>query len=254
MTSSGAPFSNAARNLRQLGDAPVSWAAVAMILVIQTVVWLAGGPNRQPAWQWFEILGLSREGVFTGEIWQVFTYGLLHGGWLHAAGNSLLILLIGSRIEHIAGRAAMVKTLVVGILGGGMAHLMFSPSGDDAPLLVGMSGGCLALLLLLTTLSPQSRMMPLPVSGRSLGIGILMAELLLALVDPRLGVPGFSNLGKILVEQGLGSWFDFGHACHFGGGLAGWAYGRWLLRPRITLKRLRRERERREASESGRVG
>jgi hypothetical protein len=21
-----------------------------------------------------------------------------------------------------------------------------------------------------------------------------------------------------------------GHACHFGGGIAGWLYGRWLLR------------------------
>lgn len=254
MTSSGAPFSNVARNLRQLGSSPVSWSAVGVVLAIQAAVSLAGGPNELPAWGWFKALGLSREGIFSGKIWQVFTYGLLHGGWIHAGVNSAFVLLIGSRIEHIAGRLALVKTLVGGILGGGIAHLLLAPGGEGAPLLVGLSGGCLALLLLLTTLSPQSRMMPLPVSGRSLGLGILSAELLLALMDPDLGIPGFSAMGKELVNLGMGSWFDLGHACHFGGGLAGWAFGRWLLRPRITLKRLRRDRERREASESGRIG
>lgn len=239
MTSSGAPFSNAARNLRQLGSSPVTWASVAVILTIQAAVSLAGGQDHQPAWGWYETFGLSRQGIFSGKVWQIFTYGLLHGGWLHAGGNSLLVLLIGSRIEHMAGGSAVVKALAGGILGGGVAHLLLAPGGDGAPLLVGMSGGCLALLLLLTTLSPQSRMMPLPVSGRSLGMGILVAELLLALMDPAQLVPGFSKLG---------------HACHFGGGLAGWAFGRWLLRPRITLKRLRRDRERREAGESGRIG
>lgn len=254
MTSSGALFSNAARNLRQLGSSPVSWSAVGVILAVQAVVSLAGGPNELPAWGWFKAFGLSREGIFSGKIWQIFTYGLLHGGWLHAGVNSVFVLLIGSRIEHIAGRLAVVKTLAGGILGGGVAHLMLAPGGEGAPLLVGLSGGCLALLLLLTTLSPQSRMMPLPVSGRSLGLGILSAELVLALMDPDLGIPGFSAMGRELVRLGMGSWFDLGHACHFGGGLAGWAYGRWLLRPRITLKRLRRDRERREASDSGRVG
>jgi membrane associated rhomboid family serine protease len=98
----------------------------------------------------------------------------------------------------------------------------------------------------MTTLSPQSRMLPLPVSGRSLGIGVILAELILALADPALGVPGFRQVGDWLVRNGMGHWFQMGHACHFGGGVAGWLFGRWLLRPRITLERLRRDRERRE--------
>lgn len=111
----------------------------------------------------------------------------------------------------------------------------------------------MALLLLLTTLSPQSRMMPIPLSGKSLGLGILTTELLFALADPQLGLPGISALGNWLASHGMGSGFQLGHACHFGGGLAGWLLGKWLLRPRITLKRLRRDRERREASESERT-
>jgi len=198
--------------------------------------------------------GLSREGVLSGKIWQIFTYGFLHGGWWHAGLNALFVLLVGSRIEHMAGRAVLVKAVMLGVLGGGIGHLMLAPGGEHAPLLVGLSGGCIGLLLLLTTLSPQSRMMPLPVSGKSLGLGILFAELFLALVDPGLRLPGFEIFGKFLVSHGMGSWFELGHACHFGGGIGGWLLGRWLLRPRITLERLRRDRERREASEAKRMG
>jgi membrane associated rhomboid family serine protease len=254
MTSNGGPFSNAARNLRQLGSSPACWTWVALVLGIQLLVTFVGGQDRQPAWSWFETFGLNRQEVFAGKIWQIFTYGLLHGGWLHVGLNSLFLLVIGSRIEHMTGHAGMVRAAAFGVIGGGIGHLVLAPGGSSAPLLVGLSGACVALLLLLTTLSPQSRMMPIPISGKSLGLGILTAELILALIDPGLGIPGLSKLGTWLVDHGQRAWFQLGHACHFGGGLAGWMLGKWLLRPRITLKRLRRDRERREASESGRTG
>lgn len=254
MTSSGVPFSKVSRFLRQLKNSPASWSWIAVILGIQALVTALGGQNRQPVWSWFLRFGLSREGVIHGKIWQIFTYGLLHGGWWHVGLNALFMLLIGSRIEHMVGLATMMKVTIYGVLGGGIFHLLLAPGGANAPLLVGLSGGCMALLLLLTTLSPQSRMMPLPVSGRSLGLGILTAALILALMEPTTHVPGFSRIGKWLVDHGMSHWFQMGHACHFGGGLAGWLLGRWLLRPRITLERLRRDRERREASESKRIG
>lgn len=250
MNSTGGPFSNAARNLQQLRDSPASWAVAVLILAIHALVSGAGGLVRQPAWSWYEMLGLTRDGVLAGKVWKIFTYGFLHGSWWHVSLNALFVLLVGSRIEHMVGRAAMLKVTMLGIVGGGIGHLVLAAGGHTAPLLVGLSGGCVALLLLLTTLSPQSRMMPLPVSGRSLGLGILITELSLALINPELDLPGFSNLGKALVSHGMGSWFEMGHACHFGGGIAGWLYGRWLLRPRITLKRLRADRMRREANGS----
>lgn len=128
-----------------------------------------------------------------------------------------------------------------------MAHLLGAAGGAGAPILVGFSGAMMALLLVLTTLSPESQMWPLPLSGRSVGFGILFAEGLLALIDPSLNLPVFSLAGRWIAENGGASWFDIAHACHFGGGLAGWLYGRWLLRSRVTLKSLRRARERREA-------
>jgi membrane associated rhomboid family serine protease len=253
MSANGAPLTAVIRNFRQIGKSPASWAWAVTILGIQLLVAVMGGQDQQPVRGWFEALALSREQFFTGRIWQIFSYGLLHGVWWHAAVNALFVLVVGSRIEHMVGRAAMVKAVVAGVVGGGIGHLMLAAGGAEAPLLVGLSGGCLSLLLLLTTLSPQSRMMPIPISGKSLGVGILTAELILALLDPALGFPGFVVAGKAMADHGMGSWFQMGHACHFGGGVAGWIMGKWLLRPRITLKRLRRDRERREAKESGRI-
>jgi membrane associated rhomboid family serine protease len=240
MNSSGGLFSNAGRNLRQLRHAPAAWMLFGIVIGIQIAVDVAGGVDAVAGW--YECLGLSRSGVLSGKVWQLLSYGLMHGAWWHAGLNAGFVLLIGSRIEFIAGRSTLIGVTLAGILGGGIAHL-----GIGSGLLVGLSGGCIALLLCLTTLSPQSRMFPLPISGRSLGLGILLAELTLALIDPGLGLPGFSAIGEAAAAHGMGSWFQMGHACHFGGGLAGWICGRWILRPRVTLERLRRERARREA-------
>ncbi len=243
----GRSFSGAGHHLRQLATASVTWFWVVLILAIECVVMVAGGHNQQPAWSWFTTLGLSREGVFSGKVWQLVSYGFLHGGWGHLGLNGVLLLIVGSRIEHMTGRGNLSKALLLGVLGGGIGHLWLAPGGADAPLLVGLSGGCLGLLLLLVTLSPQSRMMPLPLSGRSLGLGVLSAELFLTLLNPSLGLPGLAGLGRSLVAHGMGGLFEMGHACHFGGGVAGWLFGRWLLRPRVSLTSLRRARERREA-------
>ncbi len=242
------------RNLKQLRNAPFSWGWAGLILGIHGIIIALGGPHQQPAGAWFVALGLTRQGIWAGEIWRIFSYSLLHANGWHAVSNALFVLLVGSRVEHIAGRSVMMKAMIYGILGGGVGHLFLAPSGSAAPLLVGLSGGCVALLLLQTTLSPQSRMMPIPISGRSLGFGILAVELALALMDPALGVPVFSVMGRSLVEHGLGSCFKIGHACHFGGGVVGWLIGRWLLRSRVTLKNLRAVRKRREASGSGAAG
>ncbi len=230
----------AAATLRQLGRAPVSWLWFGVVMAIQALVSHAGGPERVGGW--FLTFGLSRVGILSGGYWQLGSYALLHGNWLHAGFNGLFVLLMGSRIEHMAGHRTMLQATVAGVLAGGVFHLLLG-----AGLLAGLSGGCMALLLLATTLSPQSRMMPLPVSGRSLGLGLILAALILTLINPDLDLPGASDVGRWLSGHGMSGWFRIGHACHLGGGLAGWLYGRWMLRPPPTLEHLQRARARREA-------
>lgn len=228
------------RNLREIIRAPASWAWASAVITIQLSVESCGGIAAL-GW-WFQNFGLNREAFLAGKIWQLMSHGMLHGSWWHAILNALMVLLVGSRIEQVAGPAAMVRCTAFGILAGGLSHLLLGTG-----LLVGLSGGCFALLLLLTTLSPQSRMFPLPLSGGSLGGGLLLAALFLALINPDARVPGLDWVGQALTVHGMDSWFEMGHACHFGGGIAGWLYGRWILRPRITLARLRNDRARRES-------
>ncbi len=221
-----------------------TWWWVALILGIHGLVELAGGV--QQVAPWYLACGLRRTEVFAGAFWQVGSYALLHGSWLHALGNALGVLVLGSRVEHMLGKAGLCKALGSGILGGAVGHLVLSDGGTGAAPLVGISGACMALLLVITTLSPESRMWPIPVSGRNLGRGIILGELFFALLNPKLQLPGFSLLGEALVRHGWESWFAVGHACHVGGGVAGWLMARAILRPKVTLDSLREARRRRE--------
>ncbi|MEI7909361.1 MAG: rhomboid family intramembrane serine protease [Verrucomicrobiota bacterium] len=239
-----------AHRWRNLAQARWPWAIAAAMLGIHGLVAWAGGPQHIP--QWYLALGLRREAVLSGDLWQLLTYAWLHGSWGHALINGLCVLVLGGRVEHILGPGGFLKTLAAGVVGGALGHLVLADGGHTAFPLVGISGACVALLLVITTLSPQSRMLPLPVSGRNLGLGMLMAALLLALADPKLGIPGIAGIGRALVAHGQGSWFMVGHACHLGGGLAGYGYAKWLLRPGPTLSRLREQRQRREARQQPR--
>lgn len=231
--------------ITELKNARWVWLVAAVMLAVQAMVEISGGLNVVAVW--YETFGLRRADVLAGKVWQLVSYAWLHGNVLHAGVNTLGVLLLGARIVHVAGGRAFLNVLAAGVLGGASGHLILAAGGAEAPPLVGMSGAFVAMLLLITTLSPESRMMPLPLFGRSLGAGILAASLLLALMEPTLGVPGFSAVGAWLTARGLGDWFVIGHACHFGGGMAGWLLGRWMLRPRVSLARLRRDRARREA-------
>jgi membrane associated rhomboid family serine protease len=222
-----------------------TWSVVVLLVAIHCVVELGGGV--QQVAPWYLTGGLRRSEVLTGGFWQIVSYALLHGSWGHLLTNVLCLLVLGSQVEFVLGKAGLLKALGWGILGGAGGHLLLSDGGAGAAPLVGFSGACVALLLVITTLSPESRMWPLPVSARNLGCGILLAELLFSLITPQLGLPGLSLIGELLVKHGWQSWFLVGHACHLGGGVAGWLYARSILRPRVTLESLQQARRRREA-------
>lgn len=182
----------------------------------------------------FATFGLSREGLLRGEVWQLLTHAFLHGNILHLGINCLALLLIGSRVERIGGAAAVAKVLLAGVILGGIVQMLCSPAPHRDFQLVGISGGFTALLLWLTTVSPESRMMPLPISAKNLGRGIILAE------------AGFVISSWFIPQAGLQV---VAHGCHLGGAIAGWLMGRrMVLHPIISLEDLRKERERREGA------
>ncbi len=226
-----------------LGGAGWTWWLAGILVAAWVAVAACGGPDSCPAI--YQELGLTWVGVAKGKPWQLASHALLHGSTFHVILNGVWLVLVGGKVEHILGGRAMAGIFTAGVLGGAVFHLGLAPAGPAAPILVGASGGAMALLLVLTTLSPESRMWPLPVSGKNLGLGLLAGSLLLALAHPQSGMPGLRDGGRWLARHGAGDVFQFSHACHFGGGLAGGLAGRWILRPRrITRADLLRQRER----------
>lgn len=230
----------------------LDFATILLVLIV-SVHWAverAGGPNY--VFDLYKQLGLTWTDFKSGKVWQVFTYGLLHGNWLHLTVNVLMFWLVGGRVIHILGHQAWFKVVFFGILVGGGLHLITAyfliENGAHETRLVGISGACYALLLTLTTLSPESKMWPIPISGKNLGLGIILCELLLWLMSPKLSIPVFSKVGEQFVVLGGGELFQISHACHFGGGIAGWWIARKLLAPLPSLKDLQQMRAEREGT------
>lgn len=242
-------MSGRGRDWRHLaGDVAAARATlllVAGLVAIQVVMAALGGFESVP-WLYRDWLGLSREGMGQGRLWQLVTHGTIHANWLHLGLNALALLAVGPRIERIGGTALWWRLMLAGLLAGGLMHLVADGSEDRT--LVGASGSVMAALLWLTGVSPGSRLWPVPLSGKSLGLGVLIASAVLTLIHPGLGLPVLSDWGRALGPSASDAVFGVSHACHFGGGLAGWIGARWTLRPRVTLAKLQRDRRRREGS------
>lgn len=218
------------------------------VVVIFVVISRVGGVHEFP-WPYVH-LGLSWSGLLDGGLWQLWTYGLIHGNWLHLWLNLIMLWLVGGRVAHIVGWKKWLQIVGLGVLFGGLLHGLTSGVlvflGNEEQYLVGISGACFALLVALTTLSPESRMWPIPVNGKNLGLGIITAELLLWLMQPELALPGLAQMGGLVVGFGGGDLFGISHACHFGGAVIGWLCARQLLASPPTLDDLKKHRTQRE--------
>lgn len=183
----------------------------------------------------YDTFGLNHDGLADGRVWQLISHGLIHAGWLHVSLNVVLLITTGARVERISGKGTVGKVFAAGVLLGGLVFLIV-PLANEGRTLVGSSGGVFSLLLWMTTVSPESRMFPIAVSARNLGLGLLIASGLLAVVG------AFLTLGAAPVS----------HACHFGGGIAGVILGRRSLGRQVKLHDLQKERARREIADGPR--
>ena len=239
--------------VRQLLGARLTIALVLIWLLVEVVRLLVFAQTDDQSNAFYMRVGLSRGGLQSLYLWQPLTYSFIHAGWTHVLMNLFLLLAVGMRLEWMLGRRSLGWLLLGGILAGAVFHLTlswdFQNQSRQWNVLVGGSGAVFAALLCATTLSSQSRwLVPFPLSAKNLGRGLMLSFLALTLIDPALGIPGLSRLGMTLVNAGLGDLFRISHACHLGGALAGWLFARWILRNRVTLESLRRQRAQREAS------
>ena len=128
------------------------------------------------------ILGLVPAAVVHGWIWQPLTYGFLHLGVMHLAGNLIGIWFVGSLVEGMFGTRRFVRYYAICLLGAAAGCILLAYSGA-APgsanqLIAGASGANYGLLLAVGMLMGEAEFMmfpfPIQIKAKYL-VGIVLA-------------------------------------------------------------------------------
>jgi membrane associated rhomboid family serine protease len=162
---------------------------------------------------WLHYFGLSPLGVFSGFVWQPFTYLFLHSGILHILFNLLYLAMFGADLEHMWGSKRFYTYFFLCGVGAGLidviVRLALDPHlrGLATIPTIGASGAIYGVLLAAAVVTPHRQVwiFPLPVT-----------------ISMRLFV---IVMGAIEFFMTIGATGDgVSHVCHLGGMLVGFIY------------------------------
>lgn len=150
--------------LRRRTATELALIVLGLAFVIELAFLLRVGAHSAVAERWFwGPLALQPLAVVRGAIWQIASYGLVHSvdGWGHILYNGLTLWFFGSAIERQAGRRALWKLLVGGVVAGGLVVCLVGWIAwfgfGRAPLpVVGVSGGVSAVILAWCLSNPRA--------------------------------------------------------------------------------------------------
>jgi len=134
------------------------------------------------------------------EIWQLLTYGFLHGSLVHLFFNMFALYMFGGEVEQLLGPTHFLEYYLVCVVGAAVAQLVVMGSMNMPPLpTVGASGGVFGLLLAFGMAYPQRRMMllipPIPMPAWLFVTMYGAIELYLGVTGSGVGVAHFAHLG-----------------------------------------------------------
>ncbi len=137
------------------------------------------------------------------ELWQVLTYGFLHGGMTHIFFNMFAIWMFGSQIELAWGSRRFATYYFVSVIGAGIVQLIvvtfFSTAITPT---VGASGGVFGILLAYGMMFPNRTIMllipPIPIKAKWFVLIYGGIELVLGVTGTANGVAHFAHLGGML--------------------------------------------------------
>ena len=168
--------------------------------------------------------------------WQWLTHGLLHDGFWHLLGNGLILWWTGAIVEREHGPRALLATLAAGTLFGALAWALTGLGGDRSGLLVGISAGVYALMIvaLLDKLDHQITLLlffflPVTLKVRWLLIAITLFT--------ALGWAFAELPGRHAWPQWHAAWNDsIAHSAHLGGLVLGWLAYRRLNQTNLRVQ------------------
>jgi membrane associated rhomboid family serine protease len=168
--------------------------------------------------------------------WQWLTHAVLHDGFWHLLGNCLVLWWTGAIVEREHGPRVLLAILAAGTLFGAFAWALTGLGGDRSGLLIGISSGVYALMLvaLLDKLDHEITLLlffflPVTLKVRWLLIAITLFTVL---------GWAFAELpGRHVWPQWHAAWNDsIAHSAHLGGLLFGWLAYRRLNQTNLSVQ------------------
>jgi len=136
------------------------------------------------------------------ELWQVLTYGFLHGNIWHLAFNMLGLWMLGRDVERALGSRRYLQYYLSCVVTAALAQLAVMSLTNAPPYpTVGASGGVFGVLLAFGMLFPRRIVMllipPIPLPARWFVIIYGLIELFLGVTGTQSGVAHFAHLGGL---------------------------------------------------------
>lgn len=135
-------------------------------------------------------------------MWQVMTYGFLHGDLMHIAFNMFMLWMFGREIELMLGPQRFFIYYMTCVIGAAAIQLVVAQIQGGIYPTVGASGGVYGLLLAYGMAFPNRMIMlmfpPIPMKAKYMVIMFGALELYLGLSGRAPGVANFAHLGGML--------------------------------------------------------
>ena len=133
-------------------------------------------------------------------IWQLLTYGFLHGSLTHLFFNMFALYMFGGEIERLFGSRRFLVYFLTCVVGAAVAQLVVLSVMNRPPVpTVGASGGVFGLLLAYGLAFPQRKLMllfpPIPMPAWLFVTLYGLLELYLGVTGSGQGVAHFAHLG-----------------------------------------------------------
>ncbi len=133
-------------------------------------------------------------------LWQLLSYGFLHGTPQHLFFNMLALYMFGTEVERLLGSRHFLTYYLVCVIGAALTQLGVMAAMGSAPVpTVGASGGVFGLLLAFGIAYPRRRIMllfpPIPMPAWLFVTLYGLLELYLGVTGTQAGVAHFAHLG-----------------------------------------------------------
>jgi membrane associated rhomboid family serine protease len=186
---------------------PVTRALLLLNVVIYAAQALTGDLLVRPFALW-PSASPQFPGAPSFELWQLLTYGFLHGGLTHLFFNMFALYMFGGEIERLLGSRRFLIYYVACVIGAAVAQLVVVSNVTMPPIpTVGASGGVFGLLLAFGMAFPQRRIMllfpPIPMPAWLFVTLYGLLELYLGVTGSGQGVAHFAHLGGMVAGYAL---------------------------------------------------